>query len=82
MPVPPSQFGSLLSGLQRLSFSDEKQNHVRDLAKSGYYFTCEQIVQLMKTSSFGDDQVRLARPVSARAVDPQNFYADDLVADV
>jgi hypothetical protein len=73
MPVPPSQFGSLLSGLQRLSFSDEKQNYVRDLAKSGYYFTCEQIVQLMKTSSFGDDQVKIGSALYPRAVDPQNF---------
>lgn len=73
MPVPPSQFGSILSGLQRLSFSDEKQNYVRDLARSGYYFTCEQIVQLMKTSAFGDDQVKIGAALYPHAVDPQNF---------
>lgn len=73
MPVSPGQFGPLLSQLQRLSFSDEKQNYVRDLVNSGYYFTCAQIVQLMKTSAFGDEQVKIASTLYPRAVDPENF---------
>ena len=73
MPVSPGQFGPLLSQLQRLSFSDEKQNYVRDLVNSGYYFTCSQIVQLMKTSAFGDEQVKIASTLYPRAVDPENF---------
>jgi hypothetical protein len=56
-----------------LSFSDEKQNFARDLVSSGYYFTCEQIVQLMKTSAFGDEQVKIGAMLYPRAVDPQNF---------
>ena len=72
-PVAGGQFGSLLSQMQRLSFSDEKQNFARDLVSSGYYFTCEQIVQLMKTSAFGDEQVKIGAMLYPRAVDPQNF---------
>jgi hypothetical protein len=72
-PVGSGQFGSLLQQMQRLSFSDEKLNYARDLVNSGYYFTCEQIVQLMKTSSFGDEQVKIGSTLYPRAVDPQNF---------
>lgn len=73
MPVHPGQFGQLLSQMQRLSFSDEKLNYSRDLVNSGYYFTCEQIVQMMKTSAFGDEQVKIGSTLYPRAVDPQNF---------
>ena len=73
MPVHPGQFGQRLSQMQRLSFHDEKINFARDLVNSGYYFTCEQIVQLMKTSAFGDEQVKIGSTLYQRAVDPQNF---------
>ena len=73
MPMTPSQFQGLLNRVQRLSFSDEKINAVQDAVRSGSYFTCEQIVQLMRTSAFGDDQVKLGALLYPHAVDPQNF---------
>ena len=73
MPLSPPQFQGLLSQVQRLAFSDEKINAVQDAVRSGYFFTCEQIVQLMHTSAFGDDQVKIGSLLFPRAVDPQNF---------
>ena len=73
IPVDPGQFGQILSRMQRLSFSDEKQNYVRDLITGGHHFTCEQIVQLMRTTAFSDDQVKIGAVLYPRAVDPQNF---------
>ena len=73
MPMTPPQFQGLLNRVQRLSFSDEKINAVQDAVRSGSYFTCEQIVQLMRTSAFGDDQVKLGALLYPHAVDPQNF---------
>ena len=71
--MDPGQFGQILSRMQRLSFSDEKQNYVRDLITGGHHFTCEQIVQLMRTTAFSDDQVKIGAVLYPRAVDPQNF---------
>ena len=73
MPMSPSQFQGLLGQVQRLAFSDEKLNAIQDAVRSGYYFTCEQIVQLMHTSAFGDDQVKIGSMLYPQAVDPQNF---------
>ena len=73
MPLSPPQFQGLLSQVQRLAFSDEKINAVQDAVRSGYFFTCEQIVQLMHTSAFGDDQVKIGSLLFPRAVDPQNL---------
>lgn len=72
-PVDPGQFAQLLSGMKRLSFSDEKYNYARDLVSSGHFFTCEQIVQLMRTATFGEEQVKIGAMLYPRAVDPQNF---------
>ena len=73
MPMTPQQFQGLLGQVQRLAFSNEKLNAVQDAVRSGYFFTCEQIVQLMRTSAFGDDQVKIGSLLYPRAVDPQNF---------
>ncbi len=73
MPMSPSQFQGLLGQVQRLAFSDEKRNAMQDAVRSGYHFTCEQIVQLMHTSAFGDDQVKIGSMLYPLAVDPQNF---------
>ena len=74
-PMAPAAFGGALAQMQRLSFSDEKVNYARDLVSSGNYFTCDQIAQLMRTASFGDDQVKIAAMLYKNAVDPQNFTA-------
>lgn len=73
MPMPPSQFQTLVNQVKRLAFSDEKINAVQDAVRSGYNFTCEQIVMLMRTSAFGDDQVKIGSLLYPRAVDPHNF---------
>jgi hypothetical protein len=72
-PLGKAAFGGLLKQLQRLSFSDEKLSLTRDAVSSGYSFTCEQVAQLMRTSAFGDDQVKIAATLYPRIVDPQNF---------
>lgn len=75
MPMAPAAFHGALAQMQRLSFSDEKVNHARDLVSSGNYFTCDQIAQLMRTASFSDDQIKIASTLYRNAVDPQNFIA-------
>ena len=71
MPLP--QFQTLLTQMKRLAFSDEKINAAQDAVRSGYHFTCDQIVMLMRTSAFGDDQVKIASLLFPQAIDPQNF---------
>jgi hypothetical protein len=73
MPMAPGAFAQALAQMQRLSFSNEKVNYANDLASSGNYFTCEQIAQLMRAASFGDDQVKIGATLYKNAVDPQNF---------
>lgn len=73
VPIGKAEFNGLLKQLQRLSFSDEKLNLARTTVSSGYAFTCEQVGQLMRTSAFGDDQVRIAATLYPRIIDPQNF---------
>ena len=68
MPVHP---GSLASCFRRCSVCRlaMKSSTTRDLVNSGYYFTCEQIVQMMKTSAFGDEQVKIDRRcIRARSI--------------
>ena len=72
-PMDPGRFAGMLSRMQRAAFADAKMGIVQDEVTSGNYFTCEQIAQLMRTSPFGDDQVKLGSTLYSRAVDPQNF---------
>ncbi len=72
-PMPLPQFQTLLTQMKRLAFSDEKINAVQDAVNSGHYFTCDQIVLLMRGSTFGDDQVKIGSILFPRAIDPQNF---------
>ena len=73
VPMTKAAFAELLKELQRRSFSDEKLNLARDAVTGGAYFTCEQVGQMMRTASFGDDQVKIAATLYPRIVDPQNF---------
>lgn len=72
-PMRGIAFADLLARMQRLSFGDEKVGLARDAASSGNYFTCEQVSQLMKSSAFADEQVKIAAALYPRVVDPQNF---------
>jgi hypothetical protein len=78
-PAPPSPamtqttFVGLLTKMQRLSFGDEKLGLARDAATSGNFFTCEQVMQLMQTSAFADEQIKIGATLYKRVVDPQNF---------
>lgn len=72
-PMPSGQFQTLLNQIKRLAFSDEKINAVQDAVRSGYHFTCDQIVLLMRCSAFGDDQVKIGSILYPHAVDPHNF---------
>ena len=60
-PLSPPQFQALLNQIKRLAFSDEKINAVQDAVNSGHYFTCDQIVLLMRGSTFGMIRSRSAR---------------------
>jgi hypothetical protein len=70
--IGASAFAELLAKMQRLSFGDEKLGLAR-AAGRGNFFTCEQITQLMRTSAFADDQVKIGAALYNKAVDPQNF---------
>lgn len=72
-PMPPATFNQYLQQMQNLSFSDEKIRMAQDLLNAGHYFSCNQIMQLMRTSAFGSDQVKIASTLYRRVVDPQNF---------
>jgi hypothetical protein len=73
LPMRNTAFADLLTRMQRLSFGDEKIGLARDAVSSGNFFTCEQVSQLMKTSAFADEQVKIAAALYPRVVDPQNF---------
>ena len=74
MPMSPPEFDALMAKLQRQAFSDEKTRMLQDHLRSGStYFTCEQIVRVMRTTAFGSEQVKIGAMLYPRAVDPQNF---------
>lgn len=73
VPLGKAAFEGLLKQLQRLSFSDEQLTLAREAARGGAFFTSDQVGQLMRTSAFGDNQVRLAAALYPHVVDPQNF---------
>ena len=66
-------FANLLMQVQRRSFGDEKIEVIRDARGAGHHFTCEQVSQLMRTSTAGDEQVKIAAALYPRLVDPDNF---------
>lgn len=74
MPMSPPEFDALMAKLQRSAFSDQKTRMLQDhLQSGGTYFTCEQIVRVMRTTAFGSEQVKIGALLYPRAVDPQNF---------
>jgi hypothetical protein len=69
----PGAFSALMENLQRLSWGEEKLHIAQDAARSGNYFSCQQIVEMMDATSGGEDKTKIAAALYERAVDPQNF---------
>src|SRR5207245_167744 len=59
-PMPPDRFATLVAQVQQANFKDAQVRMVKDAARSGNWFTCQQIVQLMQITPFGDAQVQIA----------------------
>lgn len=73
MPMPPDRFASLLSQVRGLAFRDEKLARIRDYMSPTTFFTTNQIGQLMQTTPFGSDRIRIAELLWPRVVDPDSF---------
>lgn len=78
MPMPEGRFQQLLSQVRSLPFRDEKMARIKDYLMPDTYFTTAQLSQLMQTSPFGADRIRIAELLWPRVVDQQNF--PDLVS--
>lgn len=74
-PMAPDRFQTLLSQVRGLAFRDEKLARIKDYLMPDTFFTTAQIGQLMETSPFGSDRIRIAELLWPRVVDPENFPA-------
>jgi hypothetical protein len=78
LPMAPDRFDRLVAQVQQAMYQDAQLRMVKDAARSGNWFTCQQIVRLMHVSPYGSAQVQIAAALYPQAVDPQNFT--DLLA--
>jgi hypothetical protein len=70
---PDVELEEILARLRKASFDDGRAKTLESAATERG-FTCAQVVQLVKTFSFGDGQVNAVRILNPRIVDRQNFF--------
>ena len=68
-----SDFRQLMDNIENESFSDDKLTVVRMAAKRSY-FTIAQLVQMVSTISFAEDQISAVEIVAPKIVDIQNSH--------
>lgn len=78
MPMPPDRFGKLLRSVSERPFIDEKISRIQDFLQPDSYFLTDQLAQLMRTSAFGSDRIRIGVLLWPRVLDKDNF--PDLVS--
>jgi hypothetical protein len=63
----------ILARLGKASFDDGRTRMLESFA-ADRSFTCDQVVRLVGTFTFGDGQVRAVRILNPRIIDRQNFF--------
>lgn len=71
-------FGRFMTSLRKESFDDNKTRKISTAARNNY-FTAQQIVDVIKTLSFEENKLQLAKELYRVCVDQRNYY---LVNDV
>jgi len=71
--ISDADFADLIARLNNQKFSDDKTRMLRTAAES-YRFKVDQIVQIIETFQFSDDQLEALRIAWPECVDPQNKH--------
>jgi hypothetical protein len=70
-PMDYNAFQGLLHSIKTEAFENNRLNIVRTAAQHNY-FTCDQLAQLLKITSFSKERSEIARAIVPRIVDRQN----------
>lgn len=79
-PLTQDRLDVLVGRVRDAAFRDAQLNMLRDALQAGAYFTCQQAIQLMQATAFGDLQAEIGGMLYPRVVDPQNF--NDVIASL
>ncbi len=66
-----ASFSILYNKVKKASFDDTKCDLI-EVASLGCYYSCQQVVRMMKIFSFSDEQLKVLRMMAPHIVDPQN----------
>ena len=72
-PMDEASLSSLVSAVEKASFSDQQVDVLRTAAAHNH-FTCAQVVRLIGPIHFSTDRVNAVRVLAPQVVDPQNAY--------
>lgn len=66
-----ASFSKLYNKVKKASFDDNKFNLI-EVASLGCYYSCAQVVRIMKIFSFDDSKMKVLSMMAPRIVDLQN----------
>ena len=66
-----ASFSKLYNKVKKASFDDNKFDLI-EVASLGCYYSCAQVVRIMKIFPFDDEQLKVLRMMAPHIVDPQN----------
>ena len=66
-----ASFSKLYNKVKKASFDDNKFDLI-EVASLGCYYSCAQVVRIMKIFPFDDEQLKALRMMAPHIVDPQN----------
>ena len=66
-----ASFSKLYNKVKKASFDDNKFDLI-EVASLGCYYSCAQVVRIMKIFSFDDEQLKALKMMAPHIVDPQN----------
>ena len=69
-----TEFSNFYSAVNDATFSSDQANLIKSAIKSGNYFTCNQVKQLLALPSFDKDKIDVAVAAYDVVVDPKNWY--------
>ncbi len=73
-PMSENSFSKLLESIKSESFEDTKIE-ILESAASDNYFTCEQLINILKLFSFEDNKIKACKIVYPKLVDKENFHS-------
>lgn len=71
--IGEKDFADLIFTLKKLSFGSERINLLKDAVKR-YYFTTDQVIEVMRVFEFGGEKVEAGSTLYPRVVDKENFF--------